>query len=135
MFNRDSTLWMGWVILGKKHRLYTSGDGGYGPHFKEIGEKYGPFDLTLIEGGQYDKRWASIHMKPEESIQAHLDVRGKNMMLIHWGAFTLAYHSWTDPVERALRTAKEKDVSLIAPKSGETVLLNGTIPTPVPWWK
>lgn len=135
MFNRDSTLWMGWVILGKKQRLYTSGDGGYGPHFKEIGEKYGPFDLTLIEGGQYDKRWESIHMKPEDSIQAHLDVRGKNMMLIHWGAFTLAYHSWTDPVERAVRTAKEKDVSLIAPKIGETVLLNGTIPTPVPWWK
>ncbi|MEH7111356.1 MBL fold metallo-hydrolase [Neobacillus niacini] len=135
MFNRDTTLWTGWVILGKKYRLYTSGDGGYGPHFNEIGEKYGPFDLTLIEGGQYDKRWAPIHMKPEESVQAHLDVKGKNMMLIHWGAFTLAYHSWTDPVERAVMAAKEQDVSLIAPKIGETVLLDAMKPIPVPWWK
>ncbi|MEH7177572.1 MBL fold metallo-hydrolase [Neobacillus vireti] len=135
IFNRDSTLWMGWVILGEKYRLYTSGDGGYGPHFKKIGEKYGPFDLTLIEGGQYDERWAAIHMKPEDSIQAHLDVKGKNMMLSHWGAFTLAYHSWTDPVERALKKAKEKEVNIITPKIGETVLLNGTLPTPVPWWK
>jgi L-ascorbate metabolism protein UlaG (beta-lactamase superfamily) len=135
VFNRDSTLWTGWVILGDNLRFYTSGDGGYGPHFKQIGEKYGPFDLTLIEGGQYDKRWAAIHMQPEESVQAHLDAKGKNMMLIHWGAFTLAYHSWTDPVERALRAAKEKEVSLITPKIGETVLLSGELPTPTPWWK
>jgi L-ascorbate metabolism protein UlaG (beta-lactamase superfamily) len=123
MFNRDTTLWTGWVILGETNKFYTSGDGGYGPHFKDIGEKYGPFDLTLIEGGQYDRRWAAIHMMPEQSVQAHLDVRGKNMMLIHWGAFTLAYHGWSEPVERAFLEAKEKDVNLIAPRIGETVLL------------
>ncbi len=134
MFNRDTTLWMGWVIIGENFKLYTSGDGGYGPHFKEIGEKYGPFDLTLIEGGQYDPRWASIHMLPEESVQAHLDVNGKNMMLTHWGAFTLAYHGWSEPVERALSEAKKKGVSLITPKIGETIILNHTMPAPVPWW-
>jgi L-ascorbate metabolism protein UlaG (beta-lactamase superfamily) len=135
VLNRDSTLWNGWVIIGENQRLYTSGDGGFGQHFKEIGEKYGPFYLTLMEGGQYDeKRWSAIHMKPEESVQAHLDVRGKNMMLIHWGAFTLAYHSWTDPVERALRAAKEKEVNIIAPKIGETIDLNGSLPAPNSWW-
>lgn len=72
--NSNSTLWGGFVILGKNTRLYTSGDGGYGPHFKEIGDKYGPFDITLIEGGQYDKRWPDIHMKPEQSVQANLAV-------------------------------------------------------------
>jgi L-ascorbate metabolism protein UlaG (beta-lactamase superfamily) len=134
--NRDSTLWTGWVVIGRNNRLYTSGDGGYGPHFKQIGEKYGPFDLTLIEGGQYDKRWSSIHMMPEESIQAHLDVRGKNMMLIHWGAFTLAYHGWTDPVVRALKAAKECDVPLITPKIGELVLLDETISRAFSiWWE
>jgi L-ascorbate metabolism protein UlaG (beta-lactamase superfamily) len=132
--NRDSTLWSGWVICGKNQRIYTSGDGGYGPHFKQIGEKYGPFDLTLIEGGQYDKRWAAIHMMPEESVQAHLDVKGKNMMLIHWAAFTLAYHSWTDPVERVQSAAHEKGVKLIAPRIGETVFLGGSLPTPKSWW-
>lgn len=134
LFNRDSTLWNGWVILGNNQKIYTSGDGGYGPHFKQIGEKYGPFDLTLIEGGQYDERWSAIHMQPEESVQAHLDVLGKNMMLIHWGAFTLAYHSWTDPVERAIVAAEEKEVKLIAPRIGETVILNGSFPAPISWW-
>ncbi|MFB3167869.1 MBL fold metallo-hydrolase [Neobacillus sp. 179-C4.2 HS] len=135
LFNRNSTLWNGWVILGENLRIYTSGDGGYGAHFKQIGEKYGPFDLTLMEGGQYDKRWSEIHMQPEESVQAHLDVKGKNMMLIHWGAFTLAYHSWTDPVERAIGAAKHKKVNLIAPNIGETVVLNGRFQGPNSWWK
>ncbi|MDQ1003046.1 L-ascorbate metabolism protein UlaG (beta-lactamase superfamily) [Neobacillus niacini] len=135
LFNRNSTLWNGWVILFENQRIYTSGDGGYGPHFKQIGEKYGPFDLTLMEGGQYDNRWSAIHMQPEESVQAHIDVRGKNMMLIHWGAFTLAYHSWTDPVERAIRTANTKEVNLITPKIGETVMLNGRFPVSNSWWK
>jgi L-ascorbate metabolism protein UlaG (beta-lactamase superfamily) len=136
MFNRDTTLWTGWVILGETNRFYTSGDGGYGPHFKDIGVKYGPFDLTLIEGGQYDRRWAAIHMMPEQSVQAHLDVRGKNMMLIHWGAFTLAYHGWSEPVERAILEAKEKEVNLIAPRIGETVLFKDIDSLPVTkWWK
>jgi L-ascorbate metabolism protein UlaG (beta-lactamase superfamily) len=135
LFNRNSTLWNGWVILGENQRIYTSGDGGYGPHFKQVGEKYGPFDLTLMEGGQYDRRWSAIHMQPEESVQAHLDVKGKNMMLIHWGAFTLAYHSWTDPVERAISAALEKQVNIIAPRLGETVLLNGNLAAPKTWWK
>jgi L-ascorbate metabolism protein UlaG (beta-lactamase superfamily) len=134
--NRDTTLWTGWVIFGEKNRIYTSGDGGYGPHFKQIGEKYGHFDLTLVEGGQYDKRWSSIHMMPEEAVQAHLDVKGKNMMLIHWAAFTLAYHGWTDPIERAIREAKERDVRLISPSIGETIVLNGSITVDDSlWWK
>lgn len=136
LFNRDTTLWGGWVILGENTRFYTSGDGGYDAHFKEIGEKYGPFDITLIEGGQYDRRWSWVHMTPEESVQAHADVNGKNMMLIHWGAFTLAYHGWTEPIERALIKAKKADVNLIAPQIGETVPLIGEISDPVSsWWK
>lgn len=133
--NRDSSLWVGWVLLGKKNKLYISGDGGYGHHFKQIGEKYGPFDLTLIEGGQYDRRWSEIHMKPEDSVQAHLDVKGKYMMLTHWGAFTLAHHSWTDPIERALIKAKEKEVNMITPKIGEVILLDeiNEFPT-TSWW-
>lgn len=123
IFNNDTTLWGGFVILGKNIRLYTSGDGGYGPHFKEIGNKYGPFDITLIEGGQYDKRWPDIHMRPEQSVQANLDLNGKNMMLMHWGAFTLAFHNWKEPIERALREAEKFEIDLVTPNIGETVLL------------
>ncbi|GAA0378428.1 MBL fold metallo-hydrolase [Bacillus horti] len=136
MFNRDTSLWGGWVILGQHTRFYTSGDGGYDSHFKEIGKKYGPFNLTLIEGGQYDKRWDWVHMTPEEAVQAHLDVNGENMMLIHWGAFTLAFHGWTEPVERAIKKAREANVPLMAPKIGETVPLRGEYSVPFSaWWK
>ncbi|WP_456275247.1 MBL fold metallo-hydrolase [Bacillus sp. AK128] len=135
MLNRESTLWTGWVILGNGSRLYTSGDGGYGEHFKQIGEKYGPFDLTLIEGGQYDHRWSSIHMVPEDSVQAHLDVKGKKMFLSHWGAFTLAFHGWKDPIERACIKATIEDVELITPKIGETVLLNEKESVSSGWWR
>lgn len=134
-FNSNATLWGGWVILGKNTHLYTSGDGGYGAHFKEIGKKYGPFDITLMDGGQYDRRWSWVHMTPEEAVQAHLDVYGKNMVLAHWGAFTLAYHGWNEPIERALREAKKAEVNLIAPKIGETVLLDSELHIPLSsWW-
>lgn len=132
--NRDSTLWTGWVLYGKNTRLYTSGDGGYGPHFKQIGEKYGPFDLTLMEGGQYASLWSPIHMVPEESIQAHLDVRGEKMMLIHWGAFTLAPHPWKDPVERALREAEKKGITLLTPPIGATVRMKEEQLEEHHWW-
>ncbi|ODV49408.1 L-ascorbate metabolism protein UlaG (beta-lactamase superfamily) [Methanohalophilus euhalobius] len=134
-FSIDTTLWGGWVILGNKSRIYTSGDGGYGPHFKEIGNKYGPFDITLIEGAQYDQRWAEIHMLPEQAVQANLDVNGETMMLMHWGAFTLANHAWDKPIERALEEANERDMNIIAPMIGETVLLDSDLQMPsTSWW-
>ena len=134
-FSIDTTLWGGWVILGNKNRIYTSGDGGYGPHFKEIGNKYGPFDVTLMEGAQYDQRWAEIHMVPEQAVQANLDVNGETMMLMHWGAFTLANHAWNEPIKRALEEANKKEVDIIAPMIGETVLLDSELQTsPTSWW-
>ncbi|OCA82090.1 MBL fold metallo-hydrolase [Pseudobacillus wudalianchiensis] len=136
IFNRDATLWGGWVILGKQTRFFTSGDGGYDAHFKEIGEKYGPFDIALMEGGQYDRRWSWVHMTPEQSVQASIDVKGKQMMLIHWGAFTLAYHSWTEPIERALAETKKAGVRILTPKIGETIPLDRDLSVShSPWWK
>jgi L-ascorbate metabolism protein UlaG (beta-lactamase superfamily) len=132
---RNSTLWGGWVLIGQNTRLYTSGDGSYAAHFKEIGKKYGPFDITLIEGAQYDKRWPNSHMTPEQAVQANIDVNGKKMMLMHWGAFTLASHGWLDPIERALKEAKNKNVDLIVPKIGETVFLNPELDLMDLWWE
>ncbi|PWV98538.1 L-ascorbate metabolism protein UlaG (beta-lactamase superfamily) [Paenibacillus cellulosilyticus] len=133
--DRNSTLWCSWVIRGRSASVYFSGDSGYGPHFAQIGEKYGPFDLTLMECGQYNERWAAIHMMPEQTVQAHLDVRGKVLIPIHWAGFTLALHDWTDPVERAVRSAKERDVQVCTPRIGETVAINaGAYPTGA-WWR
>ncbi|KRE53602.1 hypothetical protein ASG81_02255 [Paenibacillus sp. Soil522] len=133
--DRDATLWCSWVIHGRAAKIFFSGDSGYGPHFKEIGDKYGPFDLTLMECGQYDERWAAIHMMPEETVQAHLDVRGKVMIPIHWGAFTLALHDWTDPVERAVKAAKERNAMISTPKIGETVFIRAAAYPASLWWR
>ncbi|MBT2736420.1 MBL fold metallo-hydrolase [Bacillus sp. ISL-7] len=134
--DRDTTLWCSWVIKGEDTNIFFSGDSGYGPHFKEIGAKYGPFDLTLMECGQYDRRWAEIHMTPEESVQAHLDVKGKIMIPIHWGAFTLALHDWTDPIERVTKAAqKERLLAISTPRIGETVYIDSEDYPRKVWWK
>jgi L-ascorbate metabolism protein UlaG (beta-lactamase superfamily) len=133
--DRNATLWCSWVIQGQETKIFFSGDSGYGPHFKEIGEKYGPFDLTLMECGQYHERWAAIHMMPEETVQAHLDVSGKVLVPIHWGAFTLSLHDWTDPVERAIKAAKERNVAISTPKIGELVAINAPVQPSAAWWR
>jgi len=133
--NRNSTLWCSWVIRGRQAKIFFSGDSGYGPHFREIGDKYGPFDLTLMECGQYDELWSNIHMMPEQTVQAHLDVRGKTLIPIHWGAFTLALHSWTDPVERASRAASERGVKVATPRIGEVVRIGSSESASSAWWR
>lgn len=134
-FIRNETLWSSWVIAGKKGKVFFSGDSGYFGGFKKIGEKYGPFDLTLLECGQYNELWTEIHMLPEQTLQAHLDLKGKVLMPIHWGAFQLSLHSWYEPVER-LSTAMEShtDVELATPLIGQSFSLNSTIPMKR-WWK
>ncbi len=133
--DRFSTLWASWVIESDSSRIFFSGDSGYGPHFKEIGEKYGPFDLAMMECGQYNERWANIHMMPEETIQAGLDIRAAKLMPIHWGAFTLAFHPWKEPVERAEIEAEKKKIPMLTPVIGQTIDLHSAGPDPDRWWR
>ncbi|MFP4096822.1 MAG: MBL fold metallo-hydrolase [Cyclobacteriaceae bacterium] len=135
LLDRDHTLWASWIIHTPSAKLFFSGDSGYGPHFKEIGEKYGPFDLAMIECGQYDLRWEAIHMLPEQSVQAALDLQAERMMPIHWGAFTLSLHSWTDPIERASREAQRLNVAITTPRLGEAIVLEEGVFPAAAWWK
>ena len=132
--DRLSTLWSSWVIHSKNTNLFFSGDSGYGPHFKEIGDKYGPFDFAMMECGQYNELWPDVHMFPEETAQAGLDVKAKKIMPIHWGAFKLAMHTWTDPIERISKKAKELQIDLVAPKIGEIIVIDDTTKMNSPWW-
>jgi len=135
MTDRDCSLWCSWLILGQETKVFFSGDSGYAPHFKEIGDKYGPFDLTLMECGQYDPRWSAIHMLPEETVQAHIDVNGELLLPIHWGAFTLALHAWSDPIERVTKEAQRLGVKIATPQIGESITLKSTDYPRYAWWQ
>jgi L-ascorbate metabolism protein UlaG (beta-lactamase superfamily) len=133
LFDRDTTLWAGWVLAGPAHRVFYSGDTALDDELVEIGERFGPFDLTMIEIGAYDAMWADVHLGPEQAVRAHRLVRGEVMLAVHWGLFDLALHGWTEPVERALVAAAAEEVRLVTPRPGE--LLEPMLPrASTRWW-
>lgn len=132
--DRDRTLWASWVILTPQTRLFFSGDSGYFPGFQAIGERYGPFDLTLVETGAYNQDWPDVHMQPEQSLQAHLDLGGRRLMPIHNGTFDLALHPWTEPFERIEALAAARGVPLSTPRMGERLDLRTPLPGSA-WWR
>jgi L-ascorbate metabolism protein UlaG (beta-lactamase superfamily) len=117
----NKTLWSGFAMIGPAHRVYYSGDTGYFPGFKDIGSWLGPFDVTLIETGQYNAFWPDWHLGPEQAVKAHQEVRGAVMIPVHWGLFELAPHSWTEPAERVLAAAKVAGVVVNMPKPGQSI--------------
>ena len=133
--DRDKTLWCSWVIQSEKEKIFFSGDSGYGSHFKEIGDKYGPFDFAMMECGQYNELWQEIHMFPEQTAQAGIDVKAKKLMPIHWGSFKLAQHAWTEPVERVVKKAEELNLKLIIPEIGKSTILEDSTFNYSKWWK
>lgn len=119
--DRDATLWAGWAILGQTRRVFFSGDSGMFPGFAEIGARLGPFDVTMMETGAYNADWPDVHMGPEQAVEAHRMVRGVLMLPIHWGTFNLAFHGWTEPVERLLVAAERVGVQVAIPRPGESI--------------
>lgn len=134
--DRFQSLWGGWIIKGQYDNIYLSGDGGYGPHFREIGAKYGPFDFAMIECGQYSRYWRQNHLFPEQSAQVAEEVGAKLVMPIHWGAFTLAMHRWNAPVERFLAKIKTFGIAATTPQIGQQFVLDPAIAKPTgAWWE
>jgi L-ascorbate metabolism protein UlaG (beta-lactamase superfamily) len=133
LFDQGATLWSSYAFVGPKHRVYFSGDTGLFPAMREIGERLGPFDLTMIEAGQYHAAWPDWHIGPEQAIQAHAMLRGKALLPIHWGLFTLAYHGWTEPAERTLAAAEKASVPILLPKPGQSVDPENP-PARARWW-
>jgi L-ascorbate metabolism protein UlaG (beta-lactamase superfamily) len=129
----DRTLWAGWSIRGPQHRVYYSGDTALDDTMVEIGNRLGPFDLTMIEIGQYDALWADVHLGPEQAVRAHQLVRGDVMLPVHWAGFDLALHGWTEPIERAVVAANAAGVRLATPQPGE-LLEPATMGEQRRWW-
>ncbi|SCL73975.1 MBL fold metallo-hydrolase [Micromonospora peucetia] len=131
---RDGTLWSSWVVAGAHRKVFYTGDSGYFDGYAEIGSRHGPFDVTLMQIGAYDRAWPSIHMFPEEAVAAHLDLRGGLLLPVHWATFNLALHAWSEPVDRIWAEAKARDVRLAVPRPGERVVVDD--PPPVDgWWQ
>ena len=125
--SRNNTLWASWAILGPTSRAYFGGDTGYTRSFTEIGAEHGPFDLTLLPIGAYNKSWPDIHMNPEEAVRAHLDLNGDRagigvLVPIHWATFRLAPHPWAEPAEWLVASAGTAGVEIAVPRPGGRVV-------------
>ncbi|MFE9691780.1 MBL fold metallo-hydrolase [Micromonospora sp. NPDC005806] len=131
---RDGTLWSSWVVAGARRKVFYTGDSGYFDGYAEIGAAHGPFDVTLMQIGAYDRAWPSIHMFPEEAVAAHLDLRGGLFIPVHWATFNLALHDWSEPVDRLWAEAKARDVRLAVPRPGERVVVDEP-PAVDGWWQ
>ncbi|HZX72784.1 MAG TPA: MBL fold metallo-hydrolase, partial [Cyclobacteriaceae bacterium] len=134
LFKRFQTLWASYVLQAGKYKIFIGSDSGYDDAFKMIGEKYGPFDFALLECGQYNTDWPSIHMTPEETAQASIDLKAKVFMPVHWGKFTLSLHPWNDPIKRVTAEAERLHVNMTTPMIGEPVILGDVLPT-TKWWE
>jgi len=128
---RNQTFWSSFILKTPHYNLYLGGDSGYDTHFKEIGTQHGPFDLVILECGQYNAYWKYIHFMPEEMAQAAVELNAKLLLPVHWGKFTLALHPWNEPIERVTKKAKELNLAIATPMIGEKVELGSGYPTKV----
>jgi len=133
-FKRNKTLWSSFILQTPHHSLYLGGDSGYDTHFSAIGKKFGPFDIALLECGQYNTAWPLIHMMPEQTAQASVDLQARVLMPVHWGKFSLSLHPWDEPVKRVVAKAKELGVQITTPLIGQPVVLDESYPA-MHWWE
>lgn len=131
---RAQSLWSSFIVKTKEHTVYLGGDSGYDTHFKEIGEKHGPFDIAILESGQYNTMWPLIHMMPEETVQAAVDLGAKALLPVHWGKFRLSMHAWNEPVKRVLAKAGEFNMPVHTPKIGQPLFI-GRTHNNEHWWE
>lgn len=132
-FVRNKTLWSAFVLQTNHYSLFLGSDSGYGDHFKLIQEKFQQFDLAILECGQYNLAWHDIHMLPEETVQACIDLNAKVLIPIHWGKFSISLHPWDEPIKRVYSKADELKVKITTPMIGEPVIIGNSYPEKK-WW-
>ncbi len=132
-FVRNKTLWSSFILKTDQYSIFIGADSGYGNHFKIIGKKYGPFDLAILECGQYNLAWHDIHMLPEETVQACIDLNAKVLMPVHWGKFSISLHPWDEPAKLVTAKGKESNLKVTTPMIGEPVVVGNNYPNKH-WW-
>lgn len=132
---QNKTQWAGFALLAPKRKIFCSGDGGYGTHFKTIGQQFGGFDLAIMENGQYNQQWHRIHLLPEETAQAAEDVGAKAVLPAHSGKFMLARHTWDAPYRALAAASQTRSYRLLTPEIGEALRFDETDAIFSPWWE
>ncbi|MCW3467237.1 MBL fold metallo-hydrolase [Chitinophaga nivalis] len=130
---RGGSLWASFVLEIFGYKIFIGGDSGYDSHFKTIGDKLGPFDIALLECGQYNEAWPFIHMMPEQTVQAAIDLQAKVLMPVHWAKFALSLHPWNEPAIRVTKSAALHQLAITTPRIGEPVVVGESYPQD-PWW-
>lgn len=134
LFSRNKALWMSFVLTTPKRKIYLGADSGFDTHFEAIGNAFGPFDLAILECGQYNESWKYIHMFPEELITASKNLKAKALLPVHWAKFALANHAWDEPIKRVTVAAEKENLPLLTPMIGQKVTLD--VPqTFEKWWE
>lgn len=134
-FKRNVTFWVSFVLESGTDKIFIGGDSGYDPYFVEIGKNHGPFDLAILENGQYNEKWQYIHFLPEEAVQAAIDLKAKKFIPVHNSKYKLAQHTWKEPLERITKEAERLNVNYATPKIGEKLILSDSIQVFEKWWE
>jgi L-ascorbate metabolism protein UlaG (beta-lactamase superfamily) len=129
----NKTLWASYVIQAGNHRLFYGGDSGYGPHYKQIGQQYGPFDMAFLECGQYSPNWPWTHLWFGQAAQAAVDLNTPLLQPIHWGKFVAADHPWNEAIKKLFQAADKLGIQVNVPRIGEPYTM-GDAPKQTVWW-
>ncbi|MCZ8238081.1 MAG: MBL fold metallo-hydrolase [Leptospiraceae bacterium] len=129
IFDRDETLWGSYAFIGSKSKIYFAGDTGYFKGFKEIGEKFGGFDLAILPIGAYNPRWfmEPVHVDPSQSVQAFMDLKANYMMPMHYKTFVLSDEALDQPLKSTMDNFQRKGIDkkrLLALNIGESFFRN-----------
>ncbi|HTE25543.1 MBL fold metallo-hydrolase [Flavitalea sp.] len=130
----NKSLWLSYVLASRTMKIYIGGDSGYDTHFADIGKKFGPIDLAVLENGQYDIKWRYIHLLPGEVIKAAKDLKAKRLFPVHSSKFAMANHAWDEPLIKVSELNKQSNIPLVTPIIGELVNLKDSTQVFSQWW-
>ena len=133
-FKRNQSLWVSFALKTPTQNIFIGGDSGYDKHFKEAGKRLGPFDLAILENGQYDRNWKYIHMMPDEVLKAAKELNARRLLPVHSYKFAIANHAWDEPLSTITELNRQENIRLITPRIGEEVNLKDDIQKFNRWW-
>lgn len=133
---RNQSLWISVALkTSSGYKIFLGGDGGYGPHFQQIGKEFGGFDLAMLENGQYDRGWRYIHMMPEETLRAAQDLGARHFFPVHNSKFCICNHDWDAPLKTITSLAGDERPRMLTPMIGEIVDLRFPATSFDAWWR